>query len=115
MITDSILELPLDIFKKFDVFSMPPRAHLEDPDRKAAYQKVGLLILLGYGIRTIAASVGISKNTVKKIRDHMREHDNIGHNILSCECGKERGHQGWCSWRFKRSTERQQVVKNFNK
>lgn len=115
MITDVMLELSLEIFKKFDIFSIPPGAYQGTPERKARYQKIGLLVLLGYGTRTIAAATGVSKNTVKKIRDYIRVHDNIGHNILSCECGKERDHKGWCSWRFKRSIARQEYCKKFNK
>jgi DNA-binding NarL/FixJ family response regulator len=109
MINDSVLELSLEVFKNFDIFPMPPGAYQDTPERKARYQKIGLLIIMGYGTRTIAAAVGVSRNTVKKIRNHMAKHNNLGKSI-KCECGKERGHQGWCNWRLQKSIARQQVV-----
>lgn len=109
MITDLILELNLDIFRKFDIFPIPPGAYQSTPERKARYQKVGLLIVLGYGSRTIAAATGVSKTTVKKIKDHLAEYNGLGRS-LKCQCGKEKGHQGWCSWRYSRSLRRQQVM-----
>jgi hypothetical protein len=108
MITDVILELSLDIFKKFDIFPMPPGAYQDTPERKARYQKIGLLLVLGYGSRTIAAATGVSKTTIKKIRDHMSEHSKLG--ALDCACGKKRGHLEWCSWRYQKSLSRQQVM-----
>jgi len=114
MITDVTLELPLDVFKKFDIFPIPSRAYQGTPERKARYQKIGMLIIMGYGSRTIAAATGVSKTTVRKIKTHMNT-QGLATDVCKCLCGGEIGHQGWCRDRFKRSKLRQQMMSRLKK
>jgi len=70
--------------------------------------KVEELISKGKGNRLIERETGVSKNTVKKIRQDIITE--TGNEPL-CKCGQPATHKGWCSERFKKSPKRQATMK----
>jgi hypothetical protein len=62
----------------------------------------------GASIREAAATAGVAKQTAAKFKTENAIEQ------APCGCGQAAGHQGWCSFRYQRSTKRQAVVERFH-
>lgn len=74
-------------------------------------------IRAGQSVRTIAAAVGVAKNTVQRYRDAAVFFEVTGlegWKIDACPCGEKAGHRGWCWYRYSRSVPRQQFMKKWH-
>jgi len=71
------------------------------------------LIGKGFSIRQIAKELGISKVTVGKRSRFIRTSLDMRDGGV-CGCGKEGGHNGWCSYRFKSSPARQKFMQRWH-
>lgn len=75
-------------------------------------QRMGELIVSGKSIREVSRMVGVSKNTVIKLRKVL---EIIAGKEFLCECGRPVRHQGWCAHRFSKSDSRQEFVRGWRK
>jgi hypothetical protein len=68
--------------------------------------------LAGDSIRNAARTGGVSKLTAEKFYKDFKSEGLVQ---PLCGCGKEAGHNGWCSHRYKQSQSRQTFMEHWNK
>lgn len=79
-------------------------------------ERIGKALMDGNGIRKTAKIVGVSKNTVKKFyRILLAIRFKAGMGDILCPCGDHIGHQGWCTYRYSQSPERQKFMRDWNR
>lgn len=75
--------------------------NLLSPERR---DKLKELFLLGYSNRQIQSATGVSVNTILRYAKEFQAG-------VSCPCGRNAGHRGWCHWRYEFSSSRNQWMR----
>lgn len=94
----------LNLWELRDRYSASPR-------QARKYRDAAWLLLAGRSLREVQQRTGMSRDTSAKLKTRLIALlDSVGLDetpLTVCECGRARGHKGWCRPLFERSASRQ--------